>query len=523
MKPSKKAQDAVELTDEEKSLWFPQDDKISDLTAKDISAHFADFSIPTKAEGFDEVRFVWSKQAISEEYLASWIKERKLTQRIEDLQPGNWFKEQWVEWQRLYEAWRSRQNEWKDSSRRGRAPKRSVAEVAKKADGAEAEDKAEEDGKDEAQEKDEPMAPAEAEEIIAEDIDPFECEDVTDLGNDEPLFAHFAYEDWTLLSLRFELHLLLHAFALDVEDQERATIHESHVGFYFKKYFKKDFNLNFFNCKALPELLELIPDIVEISSNSTLGPLLSDDSPMDNFIRLTEDARRDRQQLIEAGDENARLRFTTQRPYQDRGYKGGYKDRREGDKGKGRQGFGVRVAAPEPAGRVPATTGRASYGAPHGAVPQRAGYGQGPPPPAPYGHGPPPSGYGHPPPVYGGGHHPPPPGYGHPPPSRSGYGAPPPVYGAPPPPAYGAPPPPYGHPDPYGKDPYGKGDKRGYGPPPPGALPPSKHSRKGDYGQPSHGKDPYGKGGYGQPPRDDRRDDRRYGDRGDSRGGYGRR
>ena len=38
---------------------------------------------------------------------------------------------------------------------------------------------------------------------------------------------------------------------------------------------------------------------------------MSNDSPMDNFVRLTEDARRERMKLIEAGDEKAVLKFQT--------------------------------------------------------------------------------------------------------------------------------------------------------------------------------------------------------------------
>ncbi|CAK9016426.1 unnamed protein product [Durusdinium trenchii] len=36
---------------------------------------------------YDELTFVWYKEAQSQEYLKKWVLERKMTQRVEDLQP----------------------------------------------------------------------------------------------------------------------------------------------------------------------------------------------------------------------------------------------------------------------------------------------------------------------------------------------------------------------------------------------------------------------------------------------------
>ena len=33
----------------------------------------------------------------------------------------------------------------------------------------------------------------------------------------------FVYEDWTLLSTRYELHLLLHSFKADLDDPDRPS------------------------------------------------------------------------------------------------------------------------------------------------------------------------------------------------------------------------------------------------------------------------------------------------------------
>merc|ERR1719247_3545079 len=286
----KKAEEAVELTDEEKAQWFLKGDleKITDVTSRELSSSFGQFSLPAKDEGFDEVRFVWAKEKESVKYLEDWIKDQKLTQRVEDLQPGSWFKEQLAEWQKLYDGWRNRQSSWSRPAKRQRrkAPlaKKEKKEEEKKEEEKEekkedeeakdGEDKAEkekEDGdekenKDTANEEPEPVAEEPEEEFDPLDVDSFDAENIDDLKNGQPLYAHFSYEDWTLLSLRFELHLLVHAFAADMQaqDPDRTAFHESHAAYYFKKYFKKDFNLKFFNCETLAELLELIPDVIEL-------------------------------------------------------------------------------------------------------------------------------------------------------------------------------------------------------------------------------------------------------------------
>ena len=106
----KKATAVVELTDQEKSVWFPKSAK-EDLTKKDLCRSFSSFSIPSKEEGFDEVTYEWSKGDKAKEYMKSWVAEQKLTQRVEDLQPGSRFKEQYAEWTRQLQEWRKRNNE----------------------------------------------------------------------------------------------------------------------------------------------------------------------------------------------------------------------------------------------------------------------------------------------------------------------------------------------------------------------------------------------------------------------------
>lgn len=81
-------------------------------------------------------------------------------------------------------------------------------------------------------------APKEEEAAPAEVASALTVADILDIGDGEPLFANFALEDWILLSLRFELFVMARSFAKDAGDPERAGIHESHIGFYYNKYFR---------------------------------------------------------------------------------------------------------------------------------------------------------------------------------------------------------------------------------------------------------------------------------------------
>merc|ERR1712228_957509 len=99
-------------TDEEKKLWFRKKET-PDLPQKDLSASYASFTIPAEDEGFESVDFVWQPKAACEEYFRKWVLERKLTQRVEELQPSEWFKGKWAEWQKILGTWKKKHGEWK--------------------------------------------------------------------------------------------------------------------------------------------------------------------------------------------------------------------------------------------------------------------------------------------------------------------------------------------------------------------------------------------------------------------------
>jgi len=286
----------VELTDEEKVLTSRKLPN-PDITDTVLAKSYAGFSLPSKDEGFDEITFHWQAEGEAAKVLKDWVFAKKLIQRVDDLKPGESFKEAWSQWQKSLQQWRKLASDWKDPSKR-KALLAKRAEAKKK----EAEEKGDE-------------APKEDPEIDMEELDVFAVEDVCDIGNGEPLFADFAYEDWFLLSTRYEIHLLLHSFKKDLSDPDRPSFAEKDLAFYYNRYFRKAFNLKNYNAKDLAELVELINDTLAVNKETSfLEPVVGEDSPITKFVQFTEENRRDRQRRMDAGDETAELKLPRQAP-----------------------------------------------------------------------------------------------------------------------------------------------------------------------------------------------------------------
>eukprot|EP00929_Paragymnodinium_shiwhaense_P039614 TRINITY_DN207_c0_g3_i1.p1 TRINITY_DN207_c0_g3~~TRINITY_DN207_c0_g3_i1.p1 ORF type:complete len:877 (+),score=303.55 TRINITY_DN207_c0_g3_i1:55-2631(+) len=265
---------ACQLSEEEKKMKFrplPQ----NDISPMVLNASFAYFSIPHEGEGFDEVKFEWDDAAKSMEYLRRWVLEQKVSARIEDLQPSKWFLDRNAEWISTFKQWEAKQKKYK---------------AEKKAPGRQGED----------------------DDLEGHNVDIFSVEDVSDIGNGEPLFANFGFEDWALLQLRYELYLLVQAYKKDVDDPERIGIHEMHLPFYYAKYFHKNFSSRHFGHNTSQDLIEMVKDTVTIhAATQVLGSQLSESvDTIDIFVKLTEEQRRERQRRIDAGDETARLKFS---------------------------------------------------------------------------------------------------------------------------------------------------------------------------------------------------------------------
>merc|ERR1711924_395870 len=109
-------------------------------------------------------------------------------------------------------------------------------------------------------------------------------EDIMDIGNGEPLFVNFAYEDWAMVSLRAEFHMLVHSFKKDMDDPERTGFHETHAGFYYNKYMKKHLETKHYGKNSMSDLVKLLPEVVSINSTGIFEALLPEDTKFDQFI-----------------------------------------------------------------------------------------------------------------------------------------------------------------------------------------------------------------------------------------------
>lgn len=347
----------VELTEEEKALKCRKP-SMPDMTEKELARSYASFALPLKSEGFDEVAYAWGNESSCSELLKAWILEKKQTQRAEDLAPGTDFRQAWSAWQKAVQDWRKAQTDFKDPAKR-RAFKEQRLEEAKKKIQEEKQtliDAGDEEGARALEEK---VEAEQNEDVDTENLDVLAVEDINDIGNGEPLFGQFQYEDWILLSTRYELHLLAHSFKKDLNDPDRPSFDLKHLSFYYQKYYRKAWNFSQFGVKEFEELVELLKDSVSVDASGHLKADEPEETPLERFVKLTEDNRRERQRRIDAGDETARLKFS--RPQAQRG-----NDRSEGKGGYGKGGKG-------------------SYGGGGGG----SGYGgqkrpYTPPPPAPY-------------------------------------------------------------------------------------------------------------------------------------------
>eukprot|EP00435_Cladocopium_sp_Y103_P023397 s667_g5.t1 len=153
--------------------------------------------------------------------------------------------------------------------------------------------------------------------IDVDHIDVFSVEDIFDLGNGEPLFANFQFEDWSMLSLRFELHLLSHAFRKDANDADRVLVPLDHLPFYYNRYFKKALSTKTYGADTVEEVARLVRDTLLVTKNPisklrVLESQLPEELECLNiFVMLTEEHRRERQRRIDLGDDAARLKFLT--------------------------------------------------------------------------------------------------------------------------------------------------------------------------------------------------------------------
>lgn len=282
----------VTLTKEEEKAWFATG-STPDIVVQVLNQSFPQFTLPEKPDGFDEIRYEWHTEEESRDYLKKWIIMKKRITRVEDLQPSEWFGIKLSEWQKVMEDWRGKQDSWKMASAM-------QANKSEYDDGSDRGDVVVDD-------KDGPST------------DIFSLEDVCNIGNGEPLFAYFEFEDWALLTLRFELFLLMQGFKRDVGDPDRVGIHESHLMFYYSRYFRKQLNPKLYNRETVLELVEMVKDTVVVEAETAIfsTPIKDETDTLDVFLKLTEEGRRERQRRIDAGDDKMRLSFSLLKQQQD--------------------------------------------------------------------------------------------------------------------------------------------------------------------------------------------------------------
>jgi len=136
-------------------------------------------------------------------------------------------------------------------------------------------------------------------------------EDVNDInGKGAPLYGKWELEDWTLMNIRWEFHLLIHSFVNDVKDDAHVGVFMDLLPHYYELYYKRAFFAPQYGCENLSLLVTMLQDTVSFNKkNKIVGPELPIETPYAIFVKLTEESRRERVARIEAGDESAKLSF----------------------------------------------------------------------------------------------------------------------------------------------------------------------------------------------------------------------
>jgi len=316
----------------------------NDLTAERIGRTFQDFSLPKEGpapefvdarwidgkesaaakggDGFDAVEYAWGKAADAAKYLQQYQKARKVSEKATEEKTA-YFDEQFEAFAVAKLGLKASVVKYADEKAKRAAnvaqAEKAAAEAEKAAaaaEGEEGEKKEEETKPEEKKEHDVDMsvdddaAPVALGKAKVDDID----------GNGTPLCKDWGMEDWLLLQMRFELHLLINAFAKDftAKDAERTGIPLNLLPHYYQFYFGHQLFPAQFGHANVEKMIEYCKDTVK-ESNGVLQTVLKGDMPRDALVKLVEGERRSRA----AGADS--LNFAFQR--------GGRKN--DGGKGKG--------------------------------------------------------------------------------------------------------------------------------------------------------------------------------------------
>lgn len=245
---------------------------------------------------------------------------------MEALKPSDWFKEKLQQWQQDLTKWHVRHVEYKDPGKKavlGTTMSKSSAPppgVAPKATGpgpipdkppGKDEDKSQDDAKKSEDDSIEDILRKMEEQAEREDTDVFDMENVCEGVANIPLFSDFAFEDWALLSLRFELHLLCHAVKRDSKDPKLTGIPPEKLADIYAKYYTKSLTPKNYGVESVADIVELVKDTAITGLRSkVVEPMVMDDpGTNDIFVKLTEESRRDRKRRIDIEGDGAALKF----------------------------------------------------------------------------------------------------------------------------------------------------------------------------------------------------------------------
>merc|ERR1712048_1172591 len=120
------------LTDEDKKIKF-RVTSVPDLAPQVFNTSFQKFSVPTKDEGFDSIKYQWTPDAECEAYVKKYVLTKKNTTRVEDIKPSQWFKEKKLQCDKALKEYKDKQNAWKSLLiKQETDKKKKIAEKAKK-------------------------------------------------------------------------------------------------------------------------------------------------------------------------------------------------------------------------------------------------------------------------------------------------------------------------------------------------------------------------------------------------------
>lgn len=136
---------------------------------------------------------------------------------------------------------------------------------------------------------------------------------VLEKKKDKDAYTELSQEDYMLINLRAEVHYLIHAFKEDVNDEARPGFATEQFGYYYKKYTQKGFDLGAFKFAKVADMLELIPDTLRINEKDVMIAVLDKETDPISFFEYAETERKERQDRLDAGDENAALGFSANR------------------------------------------------------------------------------------------------------------------------------------------------------------------------------------------------------------------